>query len=96
MSNVIDFLEQMGRDAHLRHATGLDLEAALAQAGIEPPLRAAILGGDSRLLESLLGANPTICCMINVPDEEGPAEEEEEFEEDDEELEEDDEEDDDK
>lgn len=93
MSNVIDFLEQMGRDAHLRHATGLDLEAALTQAGIEPPLRAAILGGDSRLLESLLGANPTICCMVNVPEEEeAPAEEEEEFEEgEDEEYEDDDE-----
>jgi hypothetical protein len=90
MSNVIDFLEQMGRDAHLRHATGLDLEAALARAGIEPRVQAAIMGGDSQLLESLLGATHTICCMVNVPDEEeeAPAEREEEFEGDDEEVEE--------
>ena len=76
MSNVIDFLEQMGRDAQLRSATGLEVEAALIQAGIEPGVRAAILGGDRLLLESLVGANHNICCMINVPEEEEESEEE--------------------
>jgi hypothetical protein len=76
MSNVIDFLEQMGRDAHLRSATELEVEAALLRAGIEPNTRAAILGGDQLLLESLVGASHNICCMINVPDEEEESEEE--------------------
>jgi hypothetical protein len=76
MSNVIDFLERMGRDAQLRSATGLEVEAALLRAGIEPNTRAAILGGDQLLLESLVGASHNICCMINVPDEEEESEEE--------------------
>ena len=76
MSNVIDFLEQMGRDAQLRSATGLEVEAALLRAGIEPDARAAILGGDQLLLESLVGASHNICCMINVPEEEEESEEE--------------------
>jgi hypothetical protein len=76
MPNVIDFLEQMGRDAQLRFATGLEVEAALTRAGIEPSVRAAILGGDQLLLESLVGASHNICCMINVPDEEEESEEE--------------------
>ena len=76
MSNVIDFLEQMGRDAQLRSATGLEVEAALLRAGIEPSARAAILGGDQLQLESLVGASHNICCMINVPEEEEESEEE--------------------
>jgi hypothetical protein len=75
MSNVIDFLDQMGRDAQLRSATALEVEAALLRAGIEPSARAAILGGDQLLLESLVGASHNICCMINVPDEEEESEE---------------------
>jgi hypothetical protein len=76
MSNVIDFLERMGRDAQLHAATGLEVEEALLRAGIEPGVRAAILGGDQLLLESLVGANHNICCMINVPEEEEESEEE--------------------
>lgn len=80
MSNVVDFLEQMGRDARLRHATGEAMQAALIQAGIEPPVRAALLGEDRGLLESLVGASHNICCMVNHPEEEQeePSEDEEE------------------
>jgi hypothetical protein len=81
MSNVIDFLEQMGRDAHWRHTTGEAMEAALIQAGIEPPARAAILGEDRALLESLVGAGPNICCLINHPEEEEERREDDEEEE---------------
>jgi hypothetical protein len=80
MSNVVEFLEEMGRDAHLRYARGPEIEAALIQAGIEPAVRAAILADDPRLLESLLGASPNICCMVNVPEEEEESEEEDEEE----------------
>ena len=70
MSNVIDFLEQMGRDSQSRFATGPALEAALTRAGIEPSVRAAVLGRDQRLLESLLGAKPNVCTLVNVPEDE--------------------------
>ncbi len=77
MSNVIDFLEQMGRDAQWRHITGEAMQAALIQAGIEPPVQAAILGEDRGLLESLVGASPNICCLVNHPQEEEEEQEEE-------------------
>jgi len=69
MSNVIDFLERLGQDSQLRHATGIELEQALTRAGIEPAVRTAMLGSDRGLLESLIGSTPNICCMINVPQE---------------------------
>ena len=90
MSNLIDFLEQMGRDSQSRFATGPELEAALTSAGIEPTVRAAILAGNQLLLESLLGARHSVCSLINVPEEEEESEEEDEeddAEEDDEEEE---------
>ncbi len=92
MPNVIDFLEQMGRDAHLRGLTGLELEKALIAAEIEPGARAAILEGDQLQLELLVGAGHNICCMINVPEEEEESEEEDEDKEDEEDDGEDDEE----
>ena len=80
MSNVIDFLEQMGREAQWRPITGEAVEAALIQAGIEPPVRAAMLGEERGLLESLVGASPNICCLVNHPEEEEEEGEEEEEE----------------
>ena len=83
MSNVIDFLEQFGRDAGLRHASGEEAEAALRLAGIEPAMRTAIMDKDQSALEQLLGADTNVCCLINKPDEEEEGNEEE-LEEDDE------------
>lgn len=88
MSNVLDFLERFGQDAQLRYATCEMLEEALRSAGIEPAVRAAILGNDQRALEALVGAVPNVCCTVHKEDEE-----DEEEEEDDEESEEDEEED---
>ena len=84
MSNVIDFLERFGQDADLRYATSEMMEEALRGAGIDPALRAAILGKDQRALEALLGAVPNVCCTTHKEDEE-----EEETEEDDEDEDED-------
>jgi replication fork clamp-binding protein CrfC len=67
MSNVIDFLERLGTDARLRHASDPELEQALIGAQIDPAVREAILLRDQRRLESLLGANPNVCCMIISP-----------------------------
>jgi hypothetical protein len=95
VSNVIDFLERFGQDADLRHAPSDALAEALKSAGIDPELRAAILGNDQRTLEALLGADTNVCCMTHKEDEEEePEEEEDEDEDEDEDFDEDDDEDD--
>jgi hypothetical protein len=70
MPSVIEFLETMGRDPELRYATADQLEEALTSASIEPSVRTALVSGDARRLETLLGATAAICCMIRTPDEE--------------------------
>jgi hypothetical protein len=77
MSDLIDFLERMGGDSQSRFATGPELEEALTRAGIEPSVRSAVLAGDRTQLESLIGASPIVCNMINVPDEEEEEEDDE-------------------
>lgn len=91
MSNVIDVIEQWGGDAQWRHATDEAREAALIAAGFEPRVRAAVLGADQGMLESLLGVTHNICCLINHPEEEQekPEEEDDEEHEDEEESEDD-------
>jgi hypothetical protein len=91
VSNVIDFLQRLGQDADLRHAPRTELEQALAEAGIDPALRTALLAADQRQLESLLGADTNVCCMVAPPNEE--EEEDDDLEEDEDEDDEDDEED---
>jgi hypothetical protein len=78
MTDVIDFLEQLGRDARLRHAAPAELERALAASGIDPDLRSALLGDDALRLAELVGAQPTLCCLIVKPDPAKPGDEEEE------------------
>jgi hypothetical protein len=86
MTDAIDFLEQLGRNARLRHAPTTELERVLAASGIEPALRSALLADDAVRLGELLGAQPSVCCLIEKPDQEDDDEEEEEedFEDDDE------------
>ena len=93
MSNVLDFLERYGQDAQLRYATREMLEEALRGAGIEPAVRAAILGNDQRALEALVGAVPNVCCTVHKEDDEEEEEEEDDEEEDDEDDEDDEDED---
>src|SRR5262245_5343662 len=64
MSNVIRFIECMGQDAALRHATGEDLQILLADARLEPQEQAIILAGDQTRLETLIGATKVVCCGI--------------------------------
>jgi len=87
MTDAIDFLEQLGRNARLRHASATELECMLAASGFEPSLRSALLADDAVRLGELLGAQPNICCLVEKPDQEDDDEEEEEEEfEDDEEA----------
>lgn len=67
MSNGIDFLERLGQDSGLRHAPEAVLERALSETHMIPELRAAILEGNQRMLETLLGAGSTVCCLVCAP-----------------------------
>ena len=78
MMDAIDFLEQLGQSARLRHAPGAELERALAASGIDPGVCSALLADDTSRLGELLGAQPNICCLIVKPDPAQPDEEEEE------------------
>jgi hypothetical protein len=80
MKDAIDFLEQLGRNARLRHASATDLERMLAASGFEPSLRSALLADDAVRLGELLGAQPSVCCLIEKPDQEDDDDEEEEEE----------------
>jgi hypothetical protein len=77
MSDVIDFLEKWGEDAQLRHATGAELVQALTEAQIDPFVRKALVGGDRRHLEFLVGAQPNVCSLVYAPAKEDEEEEEE-------------------
>jgi hypothetical protein len=81
VSDVIELLERLGQDAHLRHAPIDAVAQALLQAGIEEPLRMAILGEDRRELEALLGARSKMYCGIYAPEEEEEEDPEKEDEE---------------
>jgi hypothetical protein len=85
-TDAIDFLEQLGRNARLRHASAAQLKQALDASGIDPQLRSALLANDGSRLSALLGAQPNVCCLIVKPDpaEPGEEEQEEELEEDEE------------
>ena len=65
MSDVIDFLEKLGQDSALRHAS---LDSVLAQARMSPEVRAALASRDAGALAALLGRN--VCCMVFAPLEE--------------------------
>jgi hypothetical protein len=86
MTDAIDFLEQLGRNAGLRYAPTAELERTLAEIEIDPALRSALLADDTLRLGELLGAEPNICCLVEKPDQEDDDEEEEEDEPDDEEA----------
>jgi hypothetical protein len=77
MTDIIDFLERMGRDAGLRSATGAELAGALAEAQVDPSVQKAVLAGDRALLERVLGAQPNVSCMTNYPESDDDAAEQE-------------------
>jgi hypothetical protein len=68
MTDVIDFLEQMGQNARLRHADRAEIERALITSGLDPSLKDALVAGDAGPLNALLGANADMCCLIHAPD----------------------------
>lgn len=64
MSNVIDFLEMMGKSAQLRHASRDQVAHALAGTQIDVSMRSAILANDASKLQSLLGQRPMFAVQM--------------------------------
>ena len=69
MTDVIDFLERLGRDATLRRAP---LESALHGAGLSAEVRVALENRDQKSLEAVLGVG-NVCCLIHAPAEQEKA-----------------------
>lgn len=55
MTDTIELLEAIGRDASLRHATAEELQAILEQVDAPEVLTAAVASGDSVALAAALG-----------------------------------------
>jgi len=85
MSNVVNFLECLGRDVELREADKSALLHAMIDAEIAPRIRVAILAGDRAALEALLACKSITCCGV-FPGKEEEDESEEEPSKDDEEI----------
>lgn len=58
MSDTIELLEAIGRDASLRHASSEELANVLQQSQASSALAAAVASGDSSLLSVELGHKP--------------------------------------
>jgi hypothetical protein len=71
MVDVIDFLERMGQDAELRHASEVVLEQAMRDVHMNSRERAALMSGRPAEIEAVVGARSNVCCMINAPLPEG-------------------------
>lgn len=70
MSNVIDFLERMGRDAGLRYGARAEVELALGNEGIQPAFQELILAGDGMKLADVLGKGVMCCLLFPVKEDE--------------------------
>jgi len=76
MSSVVEFLERMGRDAQLRHASQDEVAQALEESQVDSTLGAAIIARSTSDLYGLLDLRP----MFHVQNNPGREDEEEEEE----------------
>ena len=65
MSDVIDFMERMGRDAQLSQASTDELAVVLSATDIAPELQSAVLAKDAQRLSKLVGTAPE--CVLLAP-----------------------------
>ncbi len=63
MSNIVDFLENVGQNASLRYASAGELQHMLADIQVDPEVRDAVLAKDQARLTALAGAK-NVCCML--------------------------------
>lgn len=77
MTDTIDLLEAIGRDASLRHASAEELTKVLVHAKASDALKEAVAFSDSLRLSKELGPIRQQSPQVNTfPGEEGPEEEE--------------------
>lgn len=74
MSNIVQLLERLGRDAGFKQ--GGSEEMTPAATGLPADVLDAVRAGDQLRLVALLGANTNVCCMI-LPAKEGEDDQEE-------------------
>lgn len=80
MSDVIQFLEALARDPRRLDAA----TAAATAAGVDGPLRDALLSGDPGRIATALGMRPLYACIIATPEQDEPAREDDQPADDDE------------
>lgn len=64
MSNVIAFLESMGRNASLSRLSGDDYAAAVESLALDDSSRQALLARDAQALNGLAGGRLQMMCIL--------------------------------
>ena len=64
MSNVISFLESMGKDAGLARLSGEDYAAAVNALGLDDAPTQALLARDAQALNGLAGGRLQMMCIL--------------------------------
>lgn len=80
MSNVIQFLEAMGKDAALARLSAPEYAEAIAKLEIDHELRDALARRDVSAVKRLLGTSDTLMMLLFRKEEDAPQEEERENE----------------
>ena len=76
MSNVIGFLENVGRNAALHNASREQLLQAMQHGNVEPELQSALLSSNRMDIDSLLGGREKMYCSnfpVKTPPKKAPA-----------------------
>ncbi len=68
MSNIIQFLESMGKDASLSNLSSQHYAAAVAELGLNVASQQALLDRDHQALNQLLGGREEVRCMLVTPE----------------------------
>ncbi|AGG89545.1 MULTISPECIES: hypothetical protein [Rhodanobacter] len=63
MSNIIDFLENVGQNASLRYASAGDMQRMLVHSQLDQDIKEAVLAKDQERLTALVGAQ-NVCCLL--------------------------------
>lgn len=82
MSNVIAFLESLGKNPALAEAANEDYAAAVDALGLDDAPRQALLARDANALSDLLGGRSTMVCALFPADDQPQKEQEDEPQED--------------
>ena len=76
MSNVIQFLETLGKQADFGRGSATDYADAVARLEIDPALREALLRKDATAVSALLGGRTNVLILLAPAEEEQPEREE--------------------